>query len=352
MNSQQASKAPRVMKESKNKIRVEFERTPLKERLKAKFLNANFFKTVVMKIFTYVLLIGISYVILFPFFAKISGSFMSKEDFVDVTVKLIPKYPTLDTYKAIISENGYFTALFNTFTLSVLCGLIQTFICCFIGYGLAKFKFKGNKLIFFLVIFTMVIPHRTLQLSMFMKFRYFDILGIFNFLGGGVFNWLKILPFSSLNLTNTYWPLALLSIGGLAFKNGLYIFMMRQFFHGVPDELEESAYIDGSGVFRTFLQIILPLSVPMMITIFLFAFSWQWTDNFYTTVFFTKTGMTLMPDIVGVPATLDTQYAAQNLYESAIKNTCGLLILAPLLIMYVFLQRYLIGGIERSGIVG
>ena len=352
MNSQQAPQAPRVMKENKNKIRVEFERTPLKERLKAKFLNLNFLTNVVWVIFRLVLLIGISYVILFPFFAKISGSFMSREDFVDVTVKLIPKYPTLDTYRAIIQENDYFTALLNTTMLSVLCGIIQTFMCCVIGYGLAKFKFKGSKLIFFLVIFTMVVPHRTLQLSMFMKFRYFDILGIFNLLGGGVFEGLKVLPFTSLNLNNTYWPLALLSIGGLAFKNGLYIFMMRQFFRGVPDELEESAYIDGSGTFRTFIQIILPLSVPMMITIFLFAFSWQWTDNFYTTIFFTKASMVLMPDIIAIPKTLDTAYAAQNLYESAIRNTCGLLILAPLLIIYIFMQRFLIGGIERSGIVG
>lgn len=352
MNSQQAPQAPRVMKESKNKIRVEFERTPLKERLKAKFLNLNFLTNVVWVIFRLVLLIGISYVILFPFFAKISGSFMSREDFVDVTVKLVPKYPTLDTYRAIIQENDYFTALLNTTMLSVLCGIIQTFMCCVIGYGLAKFKFKGSKLIFFLVIFTMVVPHRTLQLSMFMKFRYFDILGIFNLLGGGVFEGLKVLPFTSLNLNNTYWPLALLSIGGLAFKNGLYIFMMRQFFRGVPDELEESAYIDGSGTFRTFIQIILPLSVPMMITIFLFAFSWQWTDNFYTTIFFTKASMVLMPDIIAIPKTLDTAYAAQNLYESAIRNTCGLLILAPLLIIYIFMQRFLIGGIERSGIVG
>ncbi len=352
MNSQQTPAAPRVVKESKNKIRVEFERTPLKERLKQKFLSMNFLKNFVWVIFRFVLLIGISYVILFPFFAKISGSFMSRDDFVDVTVKLIPKYPTLDTYKAIISENKYFEALLNTVTLSVLCGLIQTFMCCLIGYGLAKFKFKGSKFIFFLVIFTMVVPHRTLQLSMFMKFRYFDILGIFNLLGGGVFDGLKVIPFTSLNLNNSYWPLALLSFGGLAFKNGLYIFMMRQFFRGVPDELEESAYIDGSGTFRTFIQIILPLSVPMMITIFLFAFSWQWTDNFYTTVFFTKASMVLMPDIIAIPKTLDTQYAAQNLYESAIRNTCGLLILAPLLIIYVFMQRYLIGGIERSGIVG
>ncbi|MBQ8248839.1 MAG: carbohydrate ABC transporter permease [Clostridia bacterium] len=342
MNSQQTQSTPRVMKESKNKIRVDFERTPLKDRLKAKFLNGNFIKTVVVKLFTYVLLIGISYVILFPFFAKISGSFMSRDDFVDVTVKLIPKYPTLDTYKAIISSNKYFEALFNTFILSVLCGLIQTFMCCVIGYGLAKFKFKGNKLVFLLVIFTMVIPHGTLRLSMFVNFRFFDIFGIF-----------KLITGNPLNLMNTYWPLALLSFGGLAFKNGLYIFMMRQFFHGVPDELEESAYIDGSGVFRTFIQIILPLSVPMMITIFLFAFSWQWTDNFYTELFIPNNDkFILMPDVVAIPKTLNTEYAARNLYESAIKNTCGLLILAPLLVMYVFLQRYLIGGIERSGIVG
>ncbi len=342
MNSQQTQNAPRVMKESKNKIRVDFERTPLKERLKAKFLNMNFVKNVVVKVFTYVLLIGISYVILFPFFAKISGSFMSREDFVDVTVKLIPKYPTLDTYKAVITSNKYFEALGNTFILSVLCGLIQTFMCCVIGYGLAKFKFKGNKLVFLLVIFTMVIPHGTLRLSMFVNFRFFDIFGLFEMIGG-----------QSISLMNSYWPLALLSFGGLAFKNGLYIFMMRQFFHGVPDELEESAYIDGSGVFRTFIQIILPLSVPMMITIFLFAFSWQWTDNFYTELFFpNNTKFILMPDVIAIPKSLDTAYAARNLYESAIRNTCGLLILSPLLIMYVFLQRYLIGGIERSGIVG
>lgn len=339
MNTQNTNEAPRVVKESKNKIRVEFERTPLMERLKGKYLSTNFLSDFVFKIFRFVLLIGISYVILFPFFAKISGSFMSPEDFIDVTVKLIPKYPTLDTYKAIILENQYFDALLNTFILSALCALFQTFVCCLVGYGLAKFKFKGNKLIFFLVIFTMIVPHSTLQLSMFMKFRFFDIYGLIELITG-----------KSINLINTYWPLALLSIGGLAFKNGLYIFMMRQFFHGVPDELEESAYIDGSGTFKTFLTIILPLSVPMMITIFLFAFSWQWTDNFYTTAFFTKSETVLMPHIIQVPGSLSQ--AGVGMYQSAVTNTCGLLILAPLVIMYVFLQRYLIGGIERSGIVG
>lgn len=352
MNAQISPETPKIMKETKNTIRIEFDRTSKWTRFKIKFLSVNFLQNVVWALFRFLLLLGISYVILQPFFAKVASSFMSPNDFVDVTVKLIPRYPSLDTYKAIITDLKYFEALFNTLTLSLACAVIQTFICCLIGYGFAKFKFKGNKILFFLIIFTMIVPHETLQLSLFMKFRYFDIFGIFNLLGGGVFERFRVIGFTSINFNNTYWPLIILSLGGLAFKNGLYVFMMRQFFRGVPDELEESAYIDGSGVFRTFMTIIIPLSIPMMITIFLFTFSWQWTDNFYTTVFFTTSGATLMPDVVGIPKSLDTQYAGQNMYESAIRNTCGLMILTPLIIIYLFAQRYLIQGIERSGITG
>lgn len=352
MNASKANDGPKVLKETKNKIRVDFQRTSSWTRFRIKYLSWSFLGQVIFKFFRLILLLGISYVILLPFFSKVSSSFMSREDFVDVTVKLIPKNPTLDTYKAILEESGYFTALLNTFVLSAGCGLIQTLICSIVGYGFAKYKFKGSGILFMLVIFTMVVPHETLQLSLFMKFRYFDILGVFRLLGGGLIENLRIIGFTSLNLNNSYWPLFILSFGALAFKNGLYIFVMRQFFRGVPDELEESAYIDGSGVFRTFFRIILPLSVPMMITIFLFTFSWQWTDNFYTEVFFTTTGAKLMPDIVMTPKQLDTNYAGQNLYVSAIRNTCGLLIIAPLIVVYVFCQRYLVQGIERSGIIG
>jgi multiple sugar transport system permease protein len=355
---------PKITKESKNKIRVEFDRTPLKERLKAKFLNLYFFQQVAWIIFRMVLLVGISYVVLFPFISKIAGSFMSPEDFVDVTVRLIPKNFTLDIYKAVLFELDYWEAFFNTLLISLLCGLLQTFVCCLIGYGLAKFRFKGNNIIMLLVILTMIVPHQTLQLSMFMHFRYFDILGILSFLSGGAsvgfmpdsFNELlagiqifKLDDFA-LPLTNTYWPLAILSATGLAFKNGLYIYMLRQFFTGVPDALEESAYIDGSGVFRTFFTIILPLSVPMMVTVFLFSFCWQWMDDFYTELFFTTSKITLMPDVVEVPTSLKTDYAGQNMYYAAIRNTCGLCIIAPLVILYCFGQNFLVQGIERSGL--
>ena len=347
-----AQNAPKITKETKDKIRVEFDRTSKKERMRIKYLSSNFVVSVVWWIFRFIILLGLAYVVLMPFFSKITGSFMSPEDFIDVTVKYIPKYPTLDTYKAIIAESKYGTAFINTIALSLFCGVTQTFICSLIGYGFAKFKFKGSMLLFLLVVLTMVIPHQTLQLSLFMKFRYFDILGVFNLLGGGLTESLELIPFTSINLNNSYWPLALLSITGLAYRNGLYIFMMRQFYRGVPDELEESAYLDGCGTFMTFFRIIIPLSVPMMVTIFLFAFCWQWTDDFYTTVFFTSSGMKLMPDIIMTPKSLETDFAAGDLYISAIRNTCGLLVMAPLIVVYLFGQRFLVQGIERSGIVG
>ena len=369
MNTQNIDNKPNVRKESKNKIKVDFERTPLKERLKAKFLSLFFLKKVAWYIVRLVLLVGISYIVLEPFFSQITQSLMAPEDFVDVTVRLVPKNVSVDIYKAVWEEKHYLDAFRNTLFLSATTAILQTFVCCFIAYGLAKFKFKGNGLVFMAVIFSLVVPHQTLRLALMMNFRFFDILGIFGFLNGGALTvpftdiklfegvidiipdaWSKFTPYG-VNLMNTNWPLMILSVCGLAFKNGLYIFMLRQFFKGVPDELEESAYIDGSGTMHTFFTIILPLSVPMMITVFLFAFSWQWTDSFYTKLFFDSGKTALMPSLYDkTPASLNTGYAGQELYDTAIRNTCGLMIIAPLVVMYLFCQRYLVQGIERSGL--
>ncbi len=389
MNAQNTENKPAVKRETKNKIRVEFDRTPLKERLKAKFLSFYFLQKVAIAIFRLVLMVGISYIVIFPFVSKITSSIMAPEDFIDVTVRLIPKHLSLDIYEAIIKELAYFEALGNTFILSFSAAVIQMLICSLIGYGFAKFKFRGRNLIFVLVMITMIIPHQTLQHSMYLEFRNFDILGIVRLLKGGgiqIFDWnvmelgegvaeffgkLDILPKeivigvdeygddivmqfkqTGVNIAKTYLPLILLSATGLAFKNGLYIFLLRQFFRGIPDELEESAYMDGCGTFRTFVQIILPLSIPMMVTVFLFAFCWQWTDDFYVgKIIETTASNTLLVDLVGkVPPSLKLGYAGQTLYETAIRNTCGLMIIAPLVILYAFCQNFLVQGIEHSGI--
>ena len=389
MNAQNTDKKPVVKRETKNKIRVEFDRTPLKERLKAKFLSFYFLQKVAIAIFRMVLMVGISYIVIFPFISKITSSIMAPEDFIDVTVRLIPKHISFDIYEAIVKELGYFDALGNTFILSFSTAIIQMLICSLIGYGFAKFKFRGRNLIFILVMITMIIPHQTLEYSMYLEFRNFDILGIVRLLKGGgiqIFDWnimqlgdgvaeffakLDVLPKelvigvdeygdevvmqfrqTGINIAKTYLPLILLSATGLAFKNGLYIFLLRQFFRGIPDELEESAYMDGCGTFRTFVQIILPLSVPMMVTVFLFAFCWQWTDDFYVgRIIETTASNTLLVDLVGkVPPSLKLGYAGQTLYETAIRNTCGLMIIAPLVILYAFCQNFLVQGIEHSGI--
>ncbi len=377
-------KAPKVLKESKNKIVVDFERTSLKERLILKYFNMSYVGSLVWRIFRFMLLLGVSYVILYPFFSKITSSFMSAEDFVDVTVKLIPKYPTLSTYKAVMfdlaNDTGYFKCLLNSTWLSLGVAILQTFICSVIGYGFAKFKFKGSGILFALVLFTMIVPHGTIQMALKTHFSNFDIFGIGKLLSGqvipgfspllglqeqykdtiGSVGFLQNVDSSGgIYLINTPIPFLLLSLGGIGFKNGLYIFMMRQFFKGVPDELEESAYLDGYGILKTFFFIVIPLSVPMMITIFLFSFSWQWTDEFYTGMFFEGAeNLKFLPDIINT--SIDTtQYInindagpAKTIFESAIYNTKGLLIIVPLLIVYLFCQRYLVEGIERSGLVG
>ena len=344
-----------ITKETKNKIRVDYEgKLSFKERMTKKLKASNTWIKAGVNVMRFILMLGVSFVIIYPFITKIAGSFMTKEDVVDSTVSLIPKHFTLEIYQAIIVDNHYVEALVNTIFLSIACALIQTLISCLVGYGLAKFKFKGNSLIMLLVVITMIIPHRTLQLSMYHHFIRFDFFKLFALENQGL---IQLITGSPLKLENTFWPYIILSVFGLAFKNGLYIYMMRQFFKGVPDELEESAYVDGSGVFRTFFQIILPLAVPMMITIFLFSFSWQWTDGFYTTIFFTdmKNKLYLMPDVINVTELMKNLSVAdeiKDVYTNAVSNTCGLMVILPLIIIYLFCQRYLIQGIERSGIVG
>ena len=393
MNAETIEKKPKRQKRQKapkESLRDKYDTLPWKERMKAKYLNFYFLQKVVIWIFRMVLMIGISYIVIFPFLTKISGSIMAPEDFIDITVRLIPRNVSFDIYRGIVMELDYFSALGNTFIVSFMCAILQTLTCCWIGYGFAKFKFRGRNLLFMLVMLTMIIPHQTLQHAMYLQFRNFDVFGIIRFLNGGgieFFGWnvmdinesvsnffagIDILPDSiplwyeideevavmqikpsGINIASTYLPLVLLSVGGLAFKNGLYIFLLRQFFRGIPDELEESAYIDGCGTFRTFFQIILPLSIPMMITVFLFAFCWQWTDDFYVSLINTGSSgsRNFLVDIVNeVPESLQLEYPGRSLYETAIRNTCGLMIIFPLVILYAFCQRYLVQGIEHSGI--
>lgn len=320
---------PVVKRESKNKIRVDFERTELKQRLKEKFLSTYFLKNTVWYVFRLLLLIGIAFVVIQPFITMIIQSLKDPIDYKDSTVVNVPRNFSLLIYKAIFTDGAYLKFFFKTLGLSLGVAVLQTISCCLVGYGLAKFKFRGSKAVFFAVILTLVIPHGTLQAAIYYYF-------------------------SKLNLLNSIIPLLLLSITALAFKNGLYIFLLRQFFRGVPDELEESAYLDGANTLRTFIQVILPISIPMMITVFLFSFCWQWTDDFYMSLFFISNPKPeFMAFITQRELTsLIVTGAGLGGFDSAQKYAFGLMACIPLIILFLFCQKYLVQGIERSGIVG
>ncbi len=286
------------------------------------------------------LLSGLSFIILFPIFAQLTSSFMSSADLLDKTVKFIPRHPNLENYRFVIEYTGYFPAFFRTLLVSLMCAVVQVFVCAFIGYGFARFNFRGSRLLFALVIFTIVVPPQTIMLPLFMKFRYFDVFGILELLSG-----------VTVKTVDTVVPMLLLSMTGLAFRCGLFIFLMRQFYRGVPEELNEAAYVDGAGVYRTYFSIIFPLGRTLMVTVFIFVFAWQWTDTFYSGLFFSN--MKMVSAIVSEVTLIPSMNIASGSVSSGLMiNTATILILAPLLVLYLFMQRLMVEGIERSGIVG
>ena len=239
-----------------------------------------------------------------------------------------------------IKYGDYIPAFFNSLLISTVCAFLQTFICCMVGYGFAKFKFQGKTLFFLLSVLTIIIPPQTLYLSLYMKFRYFDIFGIFELLGLG-----------SAKLVETVLPSTILSATGLGLKNGLYIFVMRQFFKGVPQELNEAAWVDGCNPIRAYFSTMLPLAKPMLISVFLLSFAWQWTDTFYSGLF--NRSMTVLPMILTKVTAIATESISNGtMMSSVMQNTAVIMIIAPLFIFYLIFQRQLIQGIERSGIVG
>lgn len=295
-----------------------------------------------------VIVIGICFIILRPLFVKFSVSFMAERDLYDSSVKYIPKHFTLNNYKMAVEGMNYWTVLLRTAVLSAGISLLQLISCLLVAYGFSRFRFPFKKILFGCVILTMIVPPQVIMLPLFMKYRFFDIFGIFHAVTG-----------SSVNLLDTYWPFILQASTCMGLRNGLYIYMLRQFFKGMPRELEEAAFVDGSGKLRTFVQIMLPSAIPMMVTVFLFSFVWQWTDTFYTSLYLnnTKVVSTALNSLaVTVYSAYENNGGSMNFispgFVSMMNNTGTVMAVVPLIILYLVCQKYFVEGIERSGIVG
>ncbi|MFC5529466.1 carbohydrate ABC transporter permease [Cohnella yongneupensis] len=293
-----------------------------------------------------VLIAGLSFVIIYPILQKIATAIKDKTDLYSPIVIWIPEHFTSDNFKQAIKIMDYWTTLGNTFTLSAMVTVLTAMSCAFAGYGFARLKFKGSNLLFGGVILTILVPPTTILIPMYLNLKDFSLMGLIPLFTG-----------KSVNLLDTQWPFILTSLTANSMKAGLYIFIFRQFFRGIPKEVEEAAYIDGASVSKTFTKIMLPNATPSIITVLLFSFVWQWNDSFFTTTYLTTSKvmsimLSSLPYNLRIMLNDGVSSGADPFYQSMVLDTGMLLAIAPLVLIYIFVQRYFVESVERTGIVG
>ena len=308
---------------------------------------------IIYKVARAVLLFGLCFLILQPLMDKLSVSFMAQEDLYDATVIVIPRNFTTSNYQVAGDLMRYLPSLFQTILILLISSVLQISACTLAAYGFARYKFPGKNLLFFCVMLIIVIPPQTIMSSLYLNFRFFDIFGLIRLVSGRTINMLESVA--------GYW---LLSATGMGLKSGLYIFMLRQYFRGLPKELEEAAYVDGCGRFYTFARILLPDAMPMLTSCFLFSFVWQWTDTLFTRLFLTNYRM--LSDALNRLSVNFLQYwSSLNFmgtggtglmgqppqgYSDAIVATGMLLVLAPLIVLYLVAQKAFVESLSQTGI--
>lgn len=304
------------------------------------YLRRRAFADKLMPFFRAVILIGLGFVIMYPLLYMISCAFRERADMSDPTVMWIPRHYTLKVIRETMEAMDYWETMWNTLVLNIGCSVVQVFSCALTGYGFARFNFKGRKLLFGIVIMMILVPAQVISLPLYTQFRYFGINGLF-----------------SLNLIDSRLTMYLPAMTANGIRAGLMIYIFRQFFRGMPRELEDAAYIDGCGPLRTFVSVMLPNASAALLTVFLFSVVWYWNDYYVSSTFFTNTKtialmLTNIDNELKLNLFNDPTVQISPRDQIVWKEAGCLLSIAPVLLMYVFMQKHFTEGIERSGIVG
>ncbi len=294
----------------------------------------------------FILLFGMCFMILQPMLNKISVSFMTEEDLFNPVVISIPQNFTTENYSLAAELMSYKDAIKNSLIVSLTIAILQIAVCTLVGYGFARFNFPLKKFWFVCVLLIIMIPPQTISNSLYLHFKFFDFCGIFKALTG-----------NTINLRGSVIPYYLMSATCMGLKNGLYIYMIRQFFRNIPVDLEEAAYVDGCGTLKTFFRIMLPEAKPIITSCFLFAFVWQWTDGFYSRLFLGTTKLvstslsTIVDSLSGYIQRMTGQVTTiSTAYSNCILSTGTLMIVMPLIVLYLFAQRSFVESISSTGI--
>lgn len=288
----------------------------------------------------YVFLTVVAFVFLYPFLYMVITSVKSLEELFDLSVNWIPRRLYMYNYTYAFRLLGYGRHFFISVFLTCASIAIKIICCSFIGYGFARYKFPAKRLLFFTAILSIIMPVQTILLP-------------------------QYLIFSSMSWTSSYLPLIVPQLFGYGLRGGLFIFLFRQFFLNLPKSLEEAARIDGCGPLKTFYRIALPSVRTSIVVAAVLAMVWHWNDYYEPEIYITNIQM--MP----LPAMLPRVYSAYSQYFGGVINAAGtnpalltktivtegtlmaaiFLVIAPVLVTYMFLQRKFMQGIERTGLV-
>ena len=294
-----------------------------------------------MSIVVYVLLISIAFIYLYPILYMVSRSFMEKSDLLDASAKWIPSSITLKNYADAIATMDYWNSLGKNVYLALVPTIIQVFITSMVGYGFARYNFPLKKFWMGVLILSFLLPTQTTAMP-------------------------NYLLFSRLRLADgTIKPFLITAILGQGFKSVLCILIFYNFHRQIPQSLVEAAEIDGAGHLKAYFQIALPLSAAAIVVVSLFSLVWYWNETYLVRVYLgygttRNTGLTtLMLELQrfedAYSATFDARASSvtsTNKINDAIRMAGTMLSIAPLMILYFFMQKRFVESVDRAGITG
>ena len=307
-------------------------------KFKHMFGSSSRIKDLVFHIFIYILLINLAFVFVYPFMYMFVTALKSNADLNDITVNWIPKTIKLENFKIAKELIKYNKYIINSVFITVLATTGHILSCSFIGYGFARFNFPFKKLLFFLVIVSFIVPVQTIIVPLYMTYQNFG--------------WL-----------DTYWPLIVPTFFGFGLKGALYVFIFRQFYLGLPKELENAAKIDGCGFLKTYWLIVLPIAKAAFWVVLVLSVVWHWNDFYEPAIYISKTTMSVLPSRINaivsvINAPPEQLFELLELIEgedtinNAVIMAGTFLVILPVLIGFAFVQRKFMQGIERTGITG
>lgn len=275
---------------------------------------------------TLLILVDVAFIFMIPILRLISTSLMNIMDLYDPTVVWLPRQWAWENYGLAYKALQFLSAFKNTFLVAGSSALLQTFATAMVGYGFARFRFPGRDKIFLLVLFVMIVPPHAIIIQLF-------------------------LLVSNLHWLETYYPFIVPSAFGMGLRGALFVFIYRQFFKGLPWELEDAAMIDGADPLRIFLRIMLPLAQPAILVVFLFSFVWHWNDSLEPSIYLSRPEAFFLPQRLTVVESALETFQLRGMWGTGTIMAATLLVILPLLMLYVFTQRYFVESIERTGLI-